>query len=546
MLSLILLDSVRGSLQMLSKGNVRAVLQHCTQYFDGRELHPLGDEAKSTILNHIVLERPAGDEPNAGTGDALTWIAFSYKPISKKLQEIFHCPSDLTDLKDSQHSSVLDVLFMPIKGSDWHGSRAARGKKRSESRAVEQIAPTPSPLMRHQQQNEGTPMERMNPSHKALQEVQKRESICESARTSYSVTDQDGAEYFLDVEQNAEKAITKIPGHITESSELFSIHSETPELHRRGRTPEDTEERKRKHGKRADDNADAKEDAPRQDRCQRQGSSKRHVSEKKRLRENAVHQQIFTGMVAVREQPKDKVVMFVQKLADGGVRFTYFSEEPQRESIIFGKRLGLDTDWNCIISLRDPQGVESPHMDGTAKLPRGISNIRGHIAETDNVPLLVPIFCDSTPDTTREMIQIMQENGEVVLCIGSSLNMHSEPAYAQADASFALQPLPYSLLQPCIDVEQRNTPLISSASFVSSPTTGLFPADLTALSCEVFFFLFLFFLSSSVYSFLSFSCLFGCVYQFESLVQITIVSFSCFLSILLNLTIATQRGDIFI
>ena len=47
-------------------------------------------------------------------------------------------------------------------------------------------------------------------------------------------------------------------------------------------------------------------------------------------------------------------------------------------------------------------------MSNRAQLPKGIENIRPHLETMDNVPLLVSLFTDSTPDTTREMISIMQ------------------------------------------------------------------------------------------------------------------------------------------
>jgi hypothetical protein len=36
------------------------------------------------------------------------------------------------------------------------------------------------------------------------------------------------------------------------------------------------------------------------------------------------------------------------------------------------------------------------------------------------VPLLVSLFTDSTPATTKSMIEIFRENGEVVLSLGSA------------------------------------------------------------------------------------------------------------------------------
>lgn len=80
-------------------------------------------------------------------------------------------------------------------------------------------------------------------------------------------------------------------------------------------------------------------------------------------------------------------------------------------------------------------------MSNRAKLPKGIENIRPHIKNVDNVPLLVSLFTDCTPETTKEMICIMQENGEVVCCLGSSANCSNIAVFLQADASIAIEPL---------------------------------------------------------------------------------------------------------
>lgn len=79
--------------------------------------------------------------------------------------------------------------------------------------------------------------------------------------------------------------------------------------------------------------------------------------------------------------------------------------------------------------------------ESNARLPRGIDNIRRHIAEVDDVPLLVSLFSGCTPASTSDMIAIMQEHGKRVCCIGSSLNSFAAHAFAQCDMSISLDPL---------------------------------------------------------------------------------------------------------
>ncbi|MED6272399.1 Transmembrane protein 94 [Characodon lateralis] len=41
-----------------------------------------------------------------------------------------------------------------------------------------------------------------------------------------------------------------------------------------------------------------------------------------------------------------------------------------------------------------------------AKLPRGIHQVRPHLKNIDNVPLLVPLFTDCTPDTAAVTLSV--------------------------------------------------------------------------------------------------------------------------------------------
>lgn len=75
-------------------------------------------------------------------------------------------------------------------------------------------------------------------------------------------------------------------------------------------------------------------------------------------------------------------------------------------------------------------------MSNRAKLPKGIDNIRPHLENVDNVPLLVSLFTDCTPATAKEMIKIMQEYDEVVCVIGSMANESNIPIFLQADARY--------------------------------------------------------------------------------------------------------------
>ncbi|XP_048575699.1 transmembrane protein 94 isoform X2 [Nematostella vectensis] len=219
--------------------------------------------------------------------------------------------------------------------------------------------------------------------------------------------------------------------------------------------------------------------------------------------------QVFIGMVTLQYQAKKDIIPLVEDLNKAGIRFVHFSAEDELKSRVFAERMGLETGWNCHISLDDssPQdhgntqadtteatavehGTEGEekhvswidykmrhhekedsqeaHLDvetgdegeratllsshnsvphdysffyNRAKLPRGVHNIRPHLQNVDNVPLLVPLFTDSTPKAVQEMVAIMQEHGEVVCCAGSSFNVDNTGVFLQADISLTIEPM---------------------------------------------------------------------------------------------------------
>ena len=319
---------------------------------------------------------------------------------------------------------------------------------------------------------------------------------------------------------------------------------------------------------------------------------------------NQLNNEVFIGMVTMQYQACPDFVTLIEQLDKACVRFVHFSKENELRSRVFSQKMGLESGWNCHISLlsessgsdqaptqpflyynssrgskasllfesnpvsglvrtqsapshvnmetnvvkferkeivvglsddsqdlsndlqdkvsvvSDESGKENGHFVGSnedlsrnkvcsnispspsrvtestntehsvpftfdisnrAKLPKGIKNIRPHLKSVDNVPLLVSLFTDCIPETTREMIEIMQENGEVVCVIGSSANSNNMPIFLQADTSIGIEPL---YPQICI-----NEPITEA---LYKPFKGfLSPADisnmLNTLPCSLTF-----------------------------------------------------------
>ena len=87
-----------------------------------------------------------------------------------------------------------------------------------------------------------------------------------------------------------------------------------------------------------------------------------------------------------------------------------------------GADLGLDTDFNAWISLKEDIDLGRVNRDGNEVLPSGIENIKKHLEEVDTIPLQVQMFSDVDARSTEQMFQVYQEYGDIVACIGNILN----------------------------------------------------------------------------------------------------------------------------
>lgn len=262
--------------------------------------------------------------------------------------------------------------------------------------------------------------------------------------------------------------------------------------------------------------------------------------------------QIFIGMITMQYQAQTDIVQLIEKFEKACVRFVHFSKENELRSRVFSEKMGLESGWNCHISLLSPDdhsslsspkhsrqldddeklalkqqtgeqepddkeysrllpqsklestkalsssapcaisipdapifqddhekvsrsssisthdsvmevlphedinnqslscltdsseqsATQMPYLSNRAKLPRGIKNIEPHIENVDNVPLLVSLFTDCSPEATQEMLRIMQAHGEVCVVMGSSANLHSNSQiFLQANCAIGCEPL---------------------------------------------------------------------------------------------------------
>uniref|UniRef100_A0A1I7V4H0 Cation_ATPase_C domain-containing protein n=1 Tax=Caenorhabditis tropicalis TaxID=1561998 RepID=A0A1I7V4H0_9PELO len=228
--------------------------------------------------------------------------------------------------------------------------------------------------------------------------------------------------------------------------------------------------------------------------------------------------QILCGLVVLHYEPIPESVSAIEKLDQICVRPVYFSKENELRSRVFAEKLGIEAGWNCHISLAEEDTVPTRKTDvaheqfvkqkpsrpkfwkrialsesnlerldceslirgspslrkmsmisakmapipNMALLPTGIQNVRPHLEEVDNVPLLVGLFTDSTTSAVEQMVEIMQENGEVVMVIGSCRNPSNTTLYSKANVSICVDDVEESSCRVHEDISESNITQISS------------------------------------------------------------------------------------
>lgn len=91
-------------------------------------------------------------------------------------------------------------------------------------------------------------------------------------------------------------------------------------------------------------------------------------------------------------------------------------------------QMGIEVAWNCAISLRPlEKGTDDSFRmigyedwDVNARLPHGVDDVRRHLSEVDNVPLLVSLYTDVVKKDAAEMVNVFQEYNDTVLSVGLS------------------------------------------------------------------------------------------------------------------------------
>ena len=157
--------------------------------------------------------------------------------------------------------------------------------------------------------------------------------------------------------------------------------------------------------------------------------------------EHVITHQAFLGLIKLNLTPKHAAFSHVEDWREAGIRFVLFSEDDEKSSASFAQKLGLEMDWNCSISL-DENAPKKINTSDEAPLPRGIRGIKHHLQHVDNVPFLVPMFCDATPNTSRQVVELFVDlNADVSATVGSPFSLESARNFSTGHMGIGIQPM---------------------------------------------------------------------------------------------------------
>ncbi|KAJ2693410.1 hypothetical protein GGH99_001168 [Coemansia sp. RSA 1285] len=396
-----------GRLQMLTDGCVDLVLGVCPDYFDGVGIRPLDDHTAAMYYSLYL---------NALQQD-LQCLAFAYRPLAVDPGAVVRAGWTGWAKSDGVEESRARFVDMRLSSTALDAMLDEYGSSRNSSNSDTSVVSTTAPVDAGSVKKLGSDQkidsgQTPGPDHAEV--LADRPDDRNSSRRSSS---EDAASH--------SSSLDDLPTHVTEAARKAQMQARTKDAPPRS----------------ADD---AGVDYT-QALVHCLGDSEDEV-----LRD-AMSEQIFVGLATFAYAPKTDVCDFIEDLDVAGIRFVHFSRGGGRQSKAFAERLGLETDWNtCILLSSDTDGARSSGGGGyiedhdiKARLPRGIESIRPHLADVDDIPLQISLFAECTAASTREMVRIFQENGDVVCCIGSALADSNTLTFAAADLAVGVEPIPH-------------------------------------------------------------------------------------------------------
>ncbi|GBP14887.1 Transmembrane protein 94 [Eumeta japonica] len=145
--------------------------------------------------------------------------------------------------------------------------------------------------------------------------------------------------------------------------------------------------------------------------------------------------QVFIGMVTMQYQAQTDIVQLVERLERACIRFVHFSKENELRSRVFSEKMGLESGWNCHISLLSESDEKNANAGGVVQSPKLLPPTCSTTDTTTTNAILTT--ASATSDTHDNSIEI-QILGNVTTDDDSSDFNYLLPQFANLESSKAL------------------------------------------------------------------------------------------------------------
>ena len=396
-----------NNLQLFCQGQADLILSMCSDFWDGSDLHPFTPSIRARVKDFCNRSSQTG-----------YCVALSYSPLTQSLRPLaansclrFVPKSDFSTISHSASAS-------PVLAS-----------------SATNLAPRWADLLEESNQIFiGVAVLSSHPLMPIIQLVQNLKNACsrfvyfsrESELMSRSFAEK------LGLEANWNCFISLADSR--ESQSARSCSHDEGDIENCKRCSEDDY-----HNFGDDDNDEAKIRAPllqqsqsvMHDHNHERGSPEMDIYEKKPKRQRNVSTASVPPLNPVKTSSS----------APNLSQFCDVGEENSNELVIDDGKSPVPGGSNDEDGLSSHDSTVLDVIENRAQLPRGIKEVRPHLAQCDNVPLLVSLFTDCQQHSTNEMMSIMAENNNVVCSVGSCLVTGNFESFSSTHCAVSVMPL---------------------------------------------------------------------------------------------------------
>ncbi|XP_011498921.1 PREDICTED: uncharacterized protein KIAA0195 isoform X1 [Ceratosolen solmsi marchali] len=140
--------------------------------------------------------------------------------------------------------------------------------------------------------------------------------------------------------------------------------------------------------------------------------------------------QIFIGMVTMQYQAQTDMVQLIEQLEHACIRFVHFSKENELRSRVFSEKMGLESGWNCHISLLSE--CASSNLDNSRAMSMSAPS-------AINMEMSIVKFENETIEWNGSSVRGERNGGVVEKSLAKSAMSHREQEIVRSEDSVLVQ-----------------------------------------------------------------------------------------------------------